>query len=102
VKTISAADERFDVERLLNAAQSEQVLVTRAGKPSAVIIGLESYDEEDLQLASSSAFWKMIEDRRSGPSIPLAEIKARLAPRRPRNSSRLGRLTRRRRRKPGS
>lgn len=40
-------------------------------------------DEEDLQLATSPEFWRMIEERRCGPSIPLAELEARLKKARP-------------------
>ena len=54
------------------------MVITRQGKPSAVVLGLESYDEEDLRLAISPEFWNMIQVRRQGRSIPLAEVKARL------------------------
>jgi hypothetical protein len=55
------------------------IIVTRNGKPSAVIVGLESYDDEGLQLASSPQFWRMIQQRRgSGASISLSELKTRL------------------------
>ena len=43
-----------------------------------VIMGIESYDQEDLRLASSQDFWEMIEKRRGEPSIPLSELKLRL------------------------
>jgi prevent-host-death family protein len=78
MKAISVKDARSDIEAVLDAAQRERVVVTRAGKPSAVIIGIEGYDEEDLQLASSPEFRRMIEERRRGPTIPLSELKDRL------------------------
>ena len=61
--------------------------MTRAGKPSAVIVGIESHDEEDKALASSAEFWRMIEQRRRGQSISLSELKARLKARERRKSS---------------
>jgi prevent-host-death family protein len=102
VKLISVADVRSDMESVLDAAQKERIVVTRAGKPSAVIIGVESYDEEDLRLASSPEFWRLIEERRSGPSIPLAEVKARLEAReRPTPSSKGTKGNRKAQKKPG-
>ena len=78
MKSVSATEVQSNLEAVLDSAQKERVMVTRAGKPSVVIVGIESYDAEDLRLASSPEFWQMIEERRHGPSIPLAELKARL------------------------
>ena len=78
MKSVSALEAQSDIQEVLNTAQGERVVITRDGKPSAVIVGIESYDEEDLQLAKSSDFWRMIEERRSGSSIPLSDLKARL------------------------
>jgi prevent-host-death family protein len=78
MKTYSLAEARSDIEAVLNSAQKERVVVTRAGKPSAVIVGVEGYDAEDIALASSADFWRLIEERRQGRTIPLAEIKKRL------------------------
>ena len=78
MKSISLAEARADIEAVLDSAQKERVLVTRAGKPSAVIVGIESYDEEDLALARAPEFWRMIEQRRQGRFISLTQLKARL------------------------
>jgi prevent-host-death family protein len=78
VKTISVSRTKTDIEAVLDAAQKERVVVTRNGKPSAVIVGIENYDEEELELASSAEFWSMIEQSRKSPSIPLSELKQRL------------------------
>ena len=78
MKSISLAEARSDIEAVLDSAQTERVLVTRGGRPSAVIVGIESYDEEDLALARAPEFWRMIEQRRQGRSISLAQLKARL------------------------
>jgi prevent-host-death family protein len=79
MKTISNHDAQADIDAVLDSAQNERIIVTRNGRPSAVIVGLESYDEEDLRLASSAQFWRMIQERRSGgTSISLSELKTRL------------------------
>jgi antitoxin (DNA-binding transcriptional repressor) of toxin-antitoxin stability system len=62
----------------VEAAQRERVLVTRDGKPLALLVGLENKDEEDLQLETSVEFWKMIEERRREPTVPWEEVKAAL------------------------
>jgi prevent-host-death family protein len=79
MKTISSHEAEVDINAVLDSAQSERIVVTRNGRPSAVIVGLESYDDEDLQLASSPEFWQLIQERRSGgSSIPLSELRSRL------------------------
>ena len=63
----------------LTRAQSERIVISRRGKPCAVLVGIEDYDAEDLRLASSEDFWRMIRLRRAtGESIPLAQVEARL------------------------
>ena len=79
MKTISDLEAQDDLKNVLDSAQEERVVITRNGKPTAVVLGLESHDAEDLQLAGSQDFWRMIERRRrQGASISLAEAKARL------------------------
>ena len=78
MKAISIAQACSDMEAVLDCAQRERIVVTREGKPSAVIVGVESFDAEDIALASSSEFWGMIEQRRQGRSISLGALKARL------------------------
>jgi prevent-host-death family protein len=68
-----------NLDAILTRAQSERIVISRRGKPCAVLVGIEDYDEEDLALASSSDFWSMVRQRRaSGKSIPLAEVEERL------------------------
>jgi prevent-host-death family protein len=68
-----------NLDSILTRAQSERIVISRRGKPCAVLVGIEDYDAEDLELASSGDFWRMIRLRRaSGKSVPLAEVEARL------------------------
>jgi prevent-host-death family protein len=78
MKTVSVAEAQSDFQGVLDSAQKERIIVVRAGKPSAVIFGIETYDEEDRALAGSPQFWQMIEERRKGAEIPLGEIRKRL------------------------
>jgi prevent-host-death family protein len=68
-----------NLDSILTRAQSERIVISRRGKPCAVLVGIENYDAEDLALASSQDFWEMIRRRRaSGKSLPLEEVAARL------------------------
>lgn len=68
-----------DLDDLFTAAQSERVLVTRRGKPVAVVMGVNQLDEEDADYVTDPAFRRMIEERRKQRTIPLAQVKARIA-----------------------
>jgi prevent-host-death family protein len=79
MKTIPAQELRTNLEEVLSSAQAERIVISRRGKPCAVLVGIENYDAEDLRLASSHDFWEMIRQRRTtGKSIPLAEVEERL------------------------
>jgi prevent-host-death family protein len=68
-----------NLDSILTRAQSERIVISRHGKPCAVLVGIEAYDAEDLALASSADFWRMIQRRRaSGKSLPIAEVERRL------------------------
>jgi antitoxin HicB len=78
MKEIKLENVDRDLDTLATAAQRERVLITRAGKPVAVIVGIENKDAEDLQLQQSPEFWHMIEERRRRPTIPLERLKEEL------------------------
>ena len=80
MKNVAAKELKANLDAVLSSAQEERILISRHGKPCAVLVGIEDYDTEDLRLASSADFWQMIRSRRtSGKSIPLSEVEARLA-----------------------
>ncbi|MGO9916001.1 MAG: type II toxin-antitoxin system Phd/YefM family antitoxin [Isosphaeraceae bacterium] len=77
LESLRAFEKHLD--SILTRAQSERIVISRRGKPCAVLVGIEDYDAEDLELARSQDFWRMIRRRRaSGKSLPLAEVEARL------------------------
>jgi prevent-host-death family protein len=78
MKTVTARDLQKKVKECVDAAQNDRVVVTRRGKPAAVLVGVEGRDWEDVVLQSSPDFWRLIEERRRQPTIPLHESKARL------------------------
>jgi antitoxin (DNA-binding transcriptional repressor) of toxin-antitoxin stability system len=76
---VTEKDLQTYLDSILTRAQSERVVISRRGKPCAVLVGVEGHDVEDLELATSEDFGRMIEGRRiGGKSLPLAEVEARI------------------------
>lgn len=69
MKTVDAGQFAANVNQYLHDSLSETIVVTQAGKPCAVVHGVD-YDDEQLQLIDSGEFWAMIQERRSRPTIP--------------------------------
>ena len=78
MKEISVENFARDPESFLHAAQAERLLVTQEGKPLVVLVGVENKDQEDWCLENSPDFWRMIEQRRNRPTLPLRDLKASL------------------------
>ena len=69
MKTVDLEEE--SIERWIDDAQREQVVVRRGGKPVAILIGL---DEEQQELGRSARFWELIRERRRQPTVTRAEL----------------------------
>jgi antitoxin (DNA-binding transcriptional repressor) of toxin-antitoxin stability system len=63
----------------VRAAQADRVVITRNGKPVALIVGVEGMDLEPLELGNSRRFWELIERCRRQPSLSRAQLEKRLA-----------------------
>jgi hypothetical protein len=77
MKTIEARQFAANVHQYLRDSLSEAIVLTEAGKPCAVVHGLD-YDDEQLQLVDSPEFWSMIRQRRQGPTVPWDVAKQQL------------------------
>ncbi len=78
MKTVTARDLQKKVKECVDLSQEDQVVITRHGKPAAVLVGVEGRDWEDLVLQTSPDFWTLIEDRRKQRTVSLTELKTRL------------------------
>ena len=79
MKVVSLGDAKNRLSAYVDVAQNDRVLVTRHGKPAALIIGVEGEEFEDLMTRSDPEFWRMIESRRkSSRPIPASEVRRRL------------------------
>ena len=69
-----------DLAGCVSAAQSEPIVVTQAGTPIALILGVSGLDAEQIELGTSTEFWNMIQARRRQPTIGKDELMNRIAP----------------------
>ena len=78
MKSVTARDLQKKVKECVDLSQTERVVVTRHGKPAAVLVGVEGKGWENIVLETSPPFWQLIEKRRKQRSLSLKELKARL------------------------
>ena len=78
MKTVPVRDLQKRVKACIDEAQDDRVVITRRGKPAALLVGLEGKDWETVILESDPTFWRLIQERRKEPTISFKELKARL------------------------
>jgi prevent-host-death family protein len=78
MKTVTIRDLQKKLKESVDAAQSDRVVITRQGKPAAVLVGVEGADWETVVLETNAAFWRLIEKRRKQPTVSLTEMRKRL------------------------
>ena len=62
MKIVPVADVKAHLSELLTACQDEAVVVTRNGRPTALLVGIHEEDDlEQLVLAQSSRFRRLLE-----------------------------------------
>jgi prevent-host-death family protein len=79
VKVVALGQAKNELSAYVDEAQHDRVLVTRHGRPAAIIIGVEGEELEDLLTRSDPKFWQMIETRRkASKTISSDEMRRRL------------------------
>ena len=78
MKTISVRDLQKKVRECVNAAQGDRIIITRRGKPAAVLVGVEGEDWETVVLETNQQFWRLLEKRRKQPTITFAQMEKKL------------------------
>jgi antitoxin (DNA-binding transcriptional repressor) of toxin-antitoxin stability system len=73
--------ERASLDTCIKESQHERVIITREGKPVALIVGVEGFDTEQLELGTSDRFWKLIRERRGQKTLSRAEVEQRVSSR---------------------
>jgi prevent-host-death family protein len=78
MKTVNARDLQKRIKKCVDMSQQDRVVITRRGKPAAVLVGVEGKDWGEVVLQTSSTFWKLIEERRKEPTLSMRELRTRL------------------------
>jgi prevent-host-death family protein len=78
MKTVALREAKQSLSGFVAHAQRERVLITKHGKPAALVIGVEGQDIEDVLLSQDPEFWKLVEARRQQPTLSIADVRARL------------------------
>ena len=78
MKTVNARDLQKKIKECVDMSQQDKVVITRHGKPAAVMVGVEGKDWEEVVLQTSATFWKLIEERRKEPTMSMKELRTRL------------------------
>jgi prevent-host-death family protein len=64
MKLIGLKEAKTNLSSFVDQSQRERILITRRGRPAAVVIGVEGQDLEQVLLGGDAEFWKMIQERR--------------------------------------
>jgi prevent-host-death family protein len=80
VKEVPLSEVKDELSRYLREAETEEIVITRHGKPAGVLIGFESEDDWfDYRLENDPRFLRRIEqaraDLRAGRGVHLEDIK---------------------------
>jgi prevent-host-death family protein len=78
MKVVPLAEAKSELSAYVDAAQKDRILVTRHGKPAALLIGVEGEAIEDLLTRADPEFWRMIQERRGERTFSSAEVRASL------------------------
>jgi prevent-host-death family protein len=78
MKTVAVRELQKKLKECIDDAQRDRIVITRRGRPAAVIVGVEGHDWERIVLETSASFWRFIEKRRAQPTISMKKLKASL------------------------
>lgn len=78
MKTMTVRELQQNIRQCVDDAQKDRVVLTRHGKPAAILVGVEGKDWEDVFYETDSSFWKMIEKRRAERTVSLEDVKKHL------------------------
>ena len=77
MKVINLKDA--NIKDCVRDAQDERVVLTRNGKPVALIVSVQGFDLEQIELGQSDEFWRMLRRRRKQKTMSRVELEDRLA-----------------------
>jgi prevent-host-death family protein len=78
VKAVTVRELQRTVKTCVDDAQRERVVITRRGRPAAVLVGVEGQDWEAVVRGTDPGFWRLIRARRREPTVPLRAVRRRV------------------------
>ena len=80
MKEVPLSEVKDDLSRFLREAETQEVVITRHGKPAGVLIGFESEDDWfDYRLENDPRFLRRVEQSRhslrAGRGVKLEDVK---------------------------
>jgi len=81
MKLVGIRKAQAELSSLADRSQQELIVLTRHGRPIAVITGVEGRDLEDIMLSRDPTFLGVMERRAryAGPMVEHAELRAEVA-----------------------
>lgn len=67
-----------DLDECVKDSQHEKIVITRSGKPVALVVGVEGLDAEQLELGSSPEFWSLITQRRQELTVTREQLEQKM------------------------
>jgi prevent-host-death family protein len=79
VKEVPLSEIKDDLSRFLREAETQEIIITRHGKPAGILIGFESEEDWfDYRLENDPRFLRRIEQARDslrvGRGVPLEDL----------------------------
>ena len=78
MKKATVQDLQKHADEVVTRAQKDRVVITRQGKPAAVLVGVTKQDWESVALQTDPKFWKLIRARREQATRSLSQVRDRL------------------------
>ena len=78
MKKATVQDLQKHADEVVTRAQKDRVVITRQGKPAAVLVGVTKHDWESVALQTDPKFWKLIRARRGQATRSLSQVRDRL------------------------
>ena len=78
MKKATVQDLQKHADEVVTRAQKDRVVITRQGKPAAVLVGVTKQDWESVALQTDPKFWKLIRARRAQATLSLSQVRDRL------------------------
>jgi prevent-host-death family protein len=79
MKVVALREAKASLSGYIAKSQQDRVLITKHGRPAALVIGVEGEEMEDLLTMGNPRFWELVESRRrSRKTLDIDEVRRRL------------------------